>query len=107
MDPSQTKTTKRNVRRAKRRAEQRCQKNGSNVFAMLRDVVQQQRPENRCPSYYDRYGDSWGEWRCSEQYECDFHDTVHLLEVTYVRNPMDVNLLIWSQDGKQLGHSMM
>lgn len=105
----------RNSRRKKRRLSHRqrqrrhlreyyCQKRACQIFDGLENTAMSGWGR-RQKSYYDNYGG--GEWSATAEYYCDCHQLVHTLEVIYVKNPIDVNLMAWYQDGKRLSYIMM
>lgn len=97
MAPSQA-TLKRRLRRRR----ERCRKRVDQVYQHLWDAAQACREEDRIQSDYDGWGG--GEWCAYEQFFCGDHS--HIIEVTYIRNPRDVNILAFTIDGKG-GFTMM
>jgi len=83
---------------------QKCVKELHDAFHQAEGVVR------RCPAEYEEYShhkqDGGGQWKFYEQVECPIHHTFHNVEVVYVRNPRDVDLLIWYLDGEKLGYTM-
>ncbi len=81
-----------------------CQYRLAKTIDMLCQSVQRRHGEDRCASPYDNIGG--GEWQCNTQVSCHVHDN-HILSVVYVRNPRDVDLMVYYQDGKRCWYTIL
>lgn len=99
MSQNRTKTKKRNERNKIKRLFKKCHNNGHDVFQFCKQVTMMENPEHRIKSSYDSLGG--GTWKCSETFECEAHQTTHFVEVVYIKNPIDVNVMVFKFDDKQ------
>lgn len=88
--------SKATLKRRARRRKARCQNLVDHVYKQLWNAAQACHDENRVRCQYDQWGG--GTWSVCDQFQCGNH--VHYIEVTYVRNPRDVNLLCCTIDGE-------
>lgn len=132
MSKCQLKNFKRREKKRQRKeADEKCRLENheleGHMFHSLEHEAQKCLPENRVksrhddPEYYrDMYGNyvrypSYlqnhrtpnGEWQAHGHYWCEFHKKHHVLEVCYVRNSRDVDLLAWYRDDEKQGYIMM
>lgn len=89
-----TRTHKRRIRRKKHI----CKNRLHHRMQQMQELLRSQPEWYRYKSDYDWLGG--GGWFASEQTPfCRWHQMCHVIEVEYVRNPMDVNLMCHAFDG--------
>lgn len=81
-----------------------CQSRVRDAVETLCRRVQHRDDADRCTSSYDGVGG--GEWQCGTQVHCPVHDN-HILSVVYVRNPRDVDLMVYYQDGTRRWYTIL
>ena len=104
-----TKNQRRHRRRAerKKRLKEECSEKKHQMLHLLEEDAKSQHPNLQEVSRHDADRNMGaGQWRASDTFYCEYHKKTHELEVVYVRNPRDVDMLAFYEDQVQRGWTM-
>lgn len=101
------RTLKRRKFRTRAKRLRQCEAMRAQMWGMLENYVQSCPQECKIDSIYDSIYDSRnGVWSATDQIDCAFHKQPHQMEVQFIRNSRDVDMLVFILDGELQCYTM-